>query len=770
MSAVFLKILNMSITAGWLILAVLAARLLLKRAPRWISCLLWGLVGLRLLCPFSLKSVFSLIPTGQTVPANIAYSPHPAIQSGVAAINEAVNPVIERAFTPAPAAGETPLLVWLPVLTGIWLTGAAVLLFYAAFSYAKLKASVSASVRIRDGVLACDEIQTPFILGVFRPVIYVPSSLRGETLERVLEHENAHLLRRDHWWKPLGYVLLAVHWFNPLCWLAYVLLCRDIEAACDERVIRDLDRESVAAYSQALLDCSLPRSRITACPLAFGETGVKQRIKSVLSYKKPAFWIILSGLIVCAVLAVCLLTDPAEDEPGEKTVLDRIRESSSAPVKLELPGGASCFAEHNLEGLKGFADLRIREASLTPEDGDEDWRCRMTFYPSERVKGAEQIVVSFHDSYVQIGSEYWLPEEGVPYESILEWAAAKVDYYFTKQAVPATVCWFDGRYGDEMLWEGSRETTLPDFPGVSFRWQADHVDAVSKQGSWTLYTGMPIWSVWFCDLNGDGRPELCSSLSWGSGIVDERIAVFDYVNGALYELADRGNYDYLLREQDGELIVEKYRYSNPEDQFVETGRLSLWNGVLAYVPDDPANKVIPLTSPGTDGDAIGPARLWISWTARTAHADWADDAALLSACRNPEQLNLPDEQHFPVYTIASVEELEAFNALCGAARSPAQGYEELPSFRELCAAYDEAFFADHALVLAYVKAPNAFRYALHNCEIVPDAALCLEVTQSNDPETHDDAAAGWFVIAELAGSDYALFTDFDARFLGGVVE
>lgn len=329
MSAVFLKLLNMSIAASWLILAVLAARLLLKKAPRWIICLLWGLAGLRLLCPFSLQSGLSLIPNPETVPANIALSPHPAIQSGITAVNEAVNPVLERAFAPAAGDSANPLQVLLPILSLIWALGAAALLLYALLSFLRLRRSVAASVPAGEGVWACDELGSPFILGLFRPRIYVPSALDGETLACVLRHEQAHLRRLDHWWKPLGFLLLTVYWFNPLCWLAYVLLCRDIEAACDERVLRDLDRAGTAAYSQALLDCGLPRRRIAACPLAFGELGVRQRVKRALHYKKPAFWVVLAALVACALLAVCFLTNPREkpkpsDGPVPSLVYDGV--------------------------------------------------------------------------------------------------------------------------------------------------------------------------------------------------------------------------------------------------------------------------------------------------------------------------------------------------------------------------------------------------------------------------------------------------------------
>lgn len=310
MSAVFLKVLNMSITASWLILAVVLTRLILKKAPKWIPCLLWGLVAIRLICPFSFESVLSLIPSSETIPVNIAEQHEPAITSGITIVNEAVNPVVAESFTPAPTDSANLLQIVIPVAAIIWIAGIVIMLGYALISYLKLKKSLSVCVPAGERILACDEVKAPFILGVFRPVIYVPSSMSGKTLDHVIRHERAHLQRHDHWWKPLGFLLLSVYWFNPLCWIAYILLCRDIEMACDEKVIRDMDKDDMAAYSQALLDCSFPRKRIAACPLAFGEVGVKERVKGVLNYKKPAFWIILIAIIACIVLAVCLMTDP----------------------------------------------------------------------------------------------------------------------------------------------------------------------------------------------------------------------------------------------------------------------------------------------------------------------------------------------------------------------------------------------------------------------------------------------------------------------------
>ena len=313
MNEIFLKVINMSISAGWLVLAVLVLRLLLKKAPKWTSVLLWGIVAVRLLCPFSIESALSLIPSAQTVPVGIEMDATPAIDSGINAINSVVNPVISASFTPHPAASANPLQIWIPVASILWIAGMVIMLLYTAVSYWQLRYKVRTAVLFRDNIFQSEHVGSPFVLGIVRPKIYLPFKMDDEDLELVIAHEQAHIRRKDHWWKPLGFLLLAIHWFNPLVWLGYVLLCRDIELACDEKVIKELDNAQKADYTQALLVCSIGRKRIAACPLAFGEVGVKERVRSVMNYKKPAFWIVLLAIIICIAVALCFLTDPIDN-------------------------------------------------------------------------------------------------------------------------------------------------------------------------------------------------------------------------------------------------------------------------------------------------------------------------------------------------------------------------------------------------------------------------------------------------------------------------
>ena len=316
MGELFLKTLNMSIAASWLIMAVVLLRLVLKKAPKWIVVLLWGIVALRLVVPFSFESALSLIPSAETFNAhNIQYET-PAISSGIPAINNAVNPVLGETFAPNPAASVNPLYVWTFIVSVIWFIGIAAMLLYAVISYVRVRRSVAERIPYEGNIFLCDHVKPPFILGLVRPKIYLPSNMDATAMEPVIAHEKAHLARHDHWWKPLGFLILTVHWFNPLCWIAYVLLCRDIELACDEKVIRQMDLEGKKQYSTALLECNAQRRLVTICPLAFGEVGVKERVKNVLNYKKPTFWVIVVAVVACAVVAVCFATNPVTAEPS----------------------------------------------------------------------------------------------------------------------------------------------------------------------------------------------------------------------------------------------------------------------------------------------------------------------------------------------------------------------------------------------------------------------------------------------------------------------
>ena len=313
MANIFIDLFNMSITASYFVLAIVLFRLIFKKAPKWINCILWALVGLRLVIPFRIESDFSFLPSTHTVSTNKASSGLPfSMESGIFAIDANVNNYLRSHYYEGVTVPENTFVDMVSVLAIIWLIGVALMLVYSAISFIRLKRQVSVSLLYRDNIYYCDNIETPFILGIVRPKIYIPSGLNEEQIENVVMHEKAHLKRRDHWWKPLGFLILSFYWFNPLIWVAYILLCRDVEKACDEKVIKNMNAQEKKGYLEALVDCSVQRKMVLACPVAFGEVGVKQRVKAVLNYKKPAFWVILVAAIVTVVVSVGFLTDPSD--------------------------------------------------------------------------------------------------------------------------------------------------------------------------------------------------------------------------------------------------------------------------------------------------------------------------------------------------------------------------------------------------------------------------------------------------------------------------
>lgn len=311
MNDVFLELLNRSITAGWVIAAVIVLRFLLRRAPKWLCCVLWAIVGVRLICPFSFESEFSLIPDTEITEivslGEVRRAAEPMAGTGPAAAGNTQDAA--GGGSSAPESGTASPQTWIFAGSVVWVSGLAILFGFAMVSFLRIRRNVEEGLLLYDNVYTCDAVRSPFILGLIRPRIYLPSDTQDGHLEYVLAHERAHLKRKDHWWKSLGYALLAVYWFNPLVWAAYILLCRDIELACDEKAVRDLDMAGRKGYSKALMDCSMKRRMIMACPLAFGEVGVKERVRTVLNYRKPAFWLIAAAALVCAAAAVCFLTD-----------------------------------------------------------------------------------------------------------------------------------------------------------------------------------------------------------------------------------------------------------------------------------------------------------------------------------------------------------------------------------------------------------------------------------------------------------------------------
>lgn len=358
MDDVFLKLVNLSISASWLILAVLVLRVVLKKAPKWVMPLLWGVVALRLVCLFSIESALSLIPSAETIPSEIVTETREPVLYEQATLDIVTNPTLPSAAEVPVGVSRQQAQVDFNIYSVLWLAGMAALLVHALVSAGKLKRKLATAILLRDNIYESEFVDSPFVFGVVKPNIYLPMHMDEGTAAYVIAHERAHLARRDHWWKVLGYLVLALHWFNPLVWVAYILFCRDIELACDEKVVRGLDGAARADYSQALLSCAAPKRAVAACPLAFGEGNIKTRVKSALHYKKPAFWVAAAAVLAVVLVAVCFLTNP-RSERGSLVWAQKLNAADVASIELYVPaeGEARQYKKLDTEEMAQAVEL-----------------------------------------------------------------------------------------------------------------------------------------------------------------------------------------------------------------------------------------------------------------------------------------------------------------------------------------------------------------------------------------------------------------------------
>ena len=358
MDDVFLKLVNLSISASWLILAVLVLRFVLKKAPKWVMPLLWGVVALRLVCLFSIESALSLIPSAETIPREIVTETREPVLYEQATLDIVTNPTLPSAAEVPVGVSRQQAQVDFNIYSVLWLAGMAALLVHALVSAGKLKRKLATAILLRDNIYESEFVDSPFVFGVVKPNIYLPMHMDEGTAAYVIAHEHAHLARRDHWWKVLGYLVLALHWFNPLVWVAYILFCRDIELACDEKVVKGLDGAARADYSQALLSCAAPKRAVAACPLAFGEGNIKTHVKSALHYKKPAFWVAAAAVLAVVIVAVCFLTNP-KSERGSLVWAQKLNAADVASIELYVPaeGEARQYKKLDTEEMAQAVEL-----------------------------------------------------------------------------------------------------------------------------------------------------------------------------------------------------------------------------------------------------------------------------------------------------------------------------------------------------------------------------------------------------------------------------
>ena len=585
MNELFLKIINMSISASWLVLAVLILRFVLKKAPKWINVLLWGIVAIRLICPFSFESPLSLIPSAETIPLNIGMDSTPTINSGISAINNAVNPIISQSNTPMAGASINPLQITIGIYEYIWIFGMIALALYTAISYWRLHRKVDTAVRYKDNIFQSENVSSPFVFGIIKPRIYLPFKMNGQDLEHVVAHEHAHIRRKDHWWKPFGFLLLTIHWFNPLMWMAYVLLCRDIELACDEKVIKELGNEQRGDYTQALVACSVNRRMIAACPLTFGEVGVKER----------ALWVIIIAVIVCVGVAVCFLTNPKQDSYTLRIVVPAGSQEEFVYTDEEVSAIRNSIKIWSGDGL-GDTEVLLSPVNKTTETG---------YTATYLTHGMPVEFDAEKNTWFKIGVNMQNPtnEDIIVYVEVENVEVRIVD------EINSVIKWFDYTENPSAM-DDESTINLPIYPDVTFSYNQAQIiasknfDTSELTDHTILITGMPIWNAYFTDLTGDDYPEICATYTFGSGIIDSRIIIYDYAKGASYELSDRGYFDFTLRfnEADGYLYVDKTKYNT--DELVETGRLVFKNNCIQIQGFSNEAHQDSCKDPGTNGRSI----------------------------------------------------------------------------------------------------------------------------------------------------------------------
>ncbi len=752
------KLVNMSLTAGVVIMLVLVARLLLKKAPKVISYALWGIVLIRLLCPVSIESDFSLFGLMDTpveergtitsaieyVPNNIVHTEYPNVVLPIPGVSEIINdnlPQGEEQMRADPLEG--PIFI----ATYVWMAGVLGMVIYAAVSYLRLRRQLLTAIHLRDNICTADGITSPFVMGLFRPKIYLPSAMEAQEQSYIILHEQHHIRRLDHIVKAVAFVALCIHWFNPLVWVAFIMAGKDMEMSCDEAVVKKMGESVLADYTASLLSLATGKHIIAGMPLAFGEGDTKGRIRNLANWKKPAFWVILVTVSACVVLAVTLLTNPvhAAIDPSEvesvaidgtavsqarqDELIDLLNEhrKSSFQVGADDPNSLSVAVEiHCADGswyllhyqyYSGFSfspkhpgedDYRSILTRFGPDGKASDaWKLEYEFdskfikwYRNESAFGTESYAVveatyqsplsSFAmiigentpsytisadmllassgehgetDEWISLGTmtevtltkenfdELFASNSGAGWASKQSASVIRKDmskawtlvynqshlYYLLqmkngeiylaygyydysekddpysddtnirwllklaredKSPVSEVQEWFDYLHSDKMPWNGRQEINVEAFPNTTFRWMPEKVEAIVGDEIKPLYTGMPIWNVFFTDLTGDGLPELCSTLSIGSGMIDNRILIYDYANGVSYELQDRGKFNYTLRlnKEDGALYVDKSDYYSSnllpsESDVITSGRLAYIDGCVEVLYPDSEHSV-----------------------------------------------------------------------------------------------------------------------------------------------------------------------------------
>ncbi len=608
------RLLNMSLTAGVVILAVLVLRIFLKRAPKVISYALWGIVLFRLLCPVSIESAISLFgffdtPTAESgeltrieyVSNSIVYGNYPEI-----VLPPAGEVIPDSSITDPPQPNvptEKSANAPIAVATHLWMAGVISMAGYAVLSLVKLKRKLITASPLQDNIYLADGIPSPFVMGVVRPKIYLPSSMDESERPYIIMHERHHIKRLDHIIKAVSFGALCIHWFNPLVWVAFITAGKDMEMSCDEAVVRKMGDGILADYTASLLNLATGKRIISGMPLAFGEGDTKGRIRNLVNLRKPAFWVVVLSVIACVVLSGCLLTNPSSktDDPqgdpqgspppvasGQYNV-DKVvyTDPDLLIYSIAKPAPTYRISEDMTLSSLGERDVndkwvtlgRLTETKLTEENFDKLFHADSGVYWEEghsakslREHCAKATMLVYKNTtfyyvlrqdngeiYLVFGYyDYYEKDEPDSDDTLIH------KIYKLSESVSYVTKWVDLYRSEDLYSDKFKETTVSQFPDTVFRWTQEKVEAVKDGETTVLYSGMPVWNVYFCDLTGDGLPELCSTVSFGSGMVDDRIIVYDYAKGETYELADRGFHDYTLSVLNGRLTATMRVYISSE--------------------------------------------------------------------------------------------------------------------------------------------------------------------------------------------------------------
>lgn len=470
MAGLFISVLNMSLTGSAVIIVICLIRVLLRKFPKNISYVLWIVAGYRLIVPFTIQSIFSLLPFQATIiPADIGLQAVPSIESGFTVIDHAVNANLPAAM---PYASINPMQVWIAAGSIIWLLGMASMFIYSFTSIILLKRKLCSAIWLEDNIYLVPDLKTPFVMGFLKPKIYLPDYLPDEKRQYIVLHEQMHIQRHDPMIKMIAYFILCLHWFNPFVWIAFILMSEDMEMSCDNLVIKKLGENMKKTYSLSLVQVAAEHRILNGSPLAFGEGSMKKRVKNVLHSKILPQWMRIGAWLLAGTVIV------------------------------------------------GCAMNRVNVGTVS--NGD--------YQP-----------------------QVWL------------------DFYDTKEFPSNDIA---GR-------------TFPEFPGVEFYWTPARLVSKDATKEQELILGMPIWNIYMADLTGDGFPELCATVSMGSGFIDERIVVYDYKTSKQYELTDRGYYDYVLFLDSEQLMVKQIAHTDAARTVLATGVLALVDGKLDVVWNTP---------------------------------------------------------------------------------------------------------------------------------------------------------------------------------------